>query len=57
MKKWKLTAKVVIEDTVQGETKIEALASAVDFLRDNLGEPLSKDAKIVVTSATITEQK
>ena len=56
MKKWKLTAKVLIEVRNSGETKAEALAGGVTQLRDVILKAIPT-ATIVVTAASVTEDK
>ena len=57
MKRWMLTAKVLIEQPVDGETKTEATVKGVNAITEAFEGSLLKAAKIVVTSASVTEQK
>lgn len=57
MKRWKLTAKVLIVEEAEGETKAEAFVKAMNDLKAAMEDATGPRAKVVITSASIVEEK
>jgi len=57
VKRWKLTAKVLIVEEAEGETKAEAFVKAMNDLKAAMEDATGPRAKVVITSASIVEEK